>query len=85
MNTPRKRTKTDIILNLMIMSGFTLLLCTVPEGIVIALQARYRMGFDFHDAMVAGGKMMLLMALTGYVLKSVGFFLLKRYKRRQRL
>ncbi len=68
----------------MIMSGFMLLICTVPEGIAIALQAHYQMGLPTHDAILAGVKMMALMLVTGFVLQRVGLFIMKRRRKSPR-
>jgi hypothetical protein len=81
MKPPVKRSKTDLVLNLMIFSGMMLIVTALPVGLVMTLQFYAQFHAALRDAAWAGAIMTALIAVTGGTLLPLGMYLLKRHKR----
>jgi hypothetical protein len=71
------------ILDLMEITGFTLILFSIPTGILYAFLIRYGIPCDWGWAMVNGGTMTVIMGILGAWLLLVGRVFNKRHWRRK--
>ncbi len=78
MKPQQPRNKVDMVLNLMCFSGMALFICTIPEGLVLGLQARYQLHLEWRDAFAVSGIMMLMTIVTGFILLRLGIYFLKK-------
>ena len=78
MSTSRKTSTLESILGLMIISGFMLLICALPLGVVVCLQDRYEFHEDWPWAIGLGVVMAGASAIVGGMLFGVGEFVVRR-------
>jgi len=85
MDTPVKRTKADICLNLMVMSGMMLVVLAIPIGMTLTLQSYFQIHQPIYESTVIGVSMLLVMVFTGVLLYRLGLYLLKRRRKTERI
>jgi NhaP-type Na+/H+ or K+/H+ antiporter len=81
MNISSKPRASDKLLGLMIITGFMLLLTSLPVGLALSLQERYQFHSDWHGAIMLGVAMTGATAIAGAILLCTAEFIVRRRRK----
>jgi amino acid transporter len=83
MSATPKRSNRNILLGLMIASGFMLVVTALPVGVMMTWQGFHDAHLGWHWAIIGGIVMTIAIGGLGSLFICVGHFIVKRHRRKQ--